>query len=133
MNKNSNHFDSLVVKRAMSLTLIFLLVFLTTVSTKEIRSTKEGGNWCEPTTWVSGEIPGENDNVIIDGKVSVNCPAFADSVHVNVDCLISVNPNDSLQCHFLRLEEKDGKKGNINNMGKIIVFEKKAVEEKEEF
>lgn len=107
----------------ISFTMIFL--FLTSLSTKEIRSTKEGGNWCEPKTWVTGEIPGENDKVIIDGEVLVNCPAFANEVFINVDGFMKISEKDSLICNLIILDEKDGKKGQIQNKGIIIVEEKK--------
>lgn len=111
----------------ISFTMIFL--FLTSLSTKEIRSTKEGGSWCSPNTWVSKEIPAENDNVIIDGEVLVNCPAFADSLFLNPTANLVINSTDSLQCHYVKFIEIDSKKGNIHNNGKIIVEEKQVVEE----
>lgn len=111
--------------------LVFL--FINSVMTKEIRSTKVGGNWCEPSTWVSGEIPAENDNVIIDGEVLVNCPAFADSLLLNPTANLIISSNDSLQCHYVRFIEIDGKKGNIKNNGIITVKEKQTEEEKVEF
>lgn len=104
--------------------MVFGLMVFNSLSTKEIRSTKEGGNWCVPSTWVSGEIPGDNDNVVIDGKVLVNCPAFGDTLKINPDGLLIVNSTDSLQCHLIILDEKEGKKGVIQNNGMIIVSEK---------
>jgi len=112
------------------LTVVLGLLIFNSLFTKEIRSTKDGGNWCVPGTWVSGEIPGDNDKVIIDGKVFVNCPAFADTVLVNVDGMLMISEKDSLQCHLLILDEKDGKKGEIRNLGIIIVGEKETNKEK---
>jgi hypothetical protein len=118
-----------IIKKQNSIAIIILVasVFLVfnSVLTKEIRSTKEGGNWCEPTTWLSKEIPGESDNVIIDGLVMVNCPAFSDTLKISPEGKLFISPKDSIQCHLIIIDEKDGKKGQIQNLGLISVEEKK--------
>jgi len=115
------------------LTIAFLLMLFNSLNTKEIRSTKEGGNWCSPNTWVSKEIPGTEDNVIIDGEVLVNCPAFADTLLVGIDGYLRISEKDSLNCHMIILDEKDGKKGQIKNLNIINVEEKKRKQDVEAY
>ncbi|MFH1052669.1 MAG: hypothetical protein V1779_17245 [bacterium] len=115
------------------LSLTFMFVLINYVFAKDIHSTKEGGEWCKNSTWISGEIPGSNDNVTINGKVFVNCPAFADSMHINFDGLLIINETDSLQCHLIMLEEEGDKKGTIQNNGIIIVTDKPEIKKEEEY
>ncbi len=115
------------------LSLTFMLVFISYVYAKDIHSTNEGGEWCKNSTWISGEIPGDNDNVFIEGKVIVNCPAFADSVYINLDCILEISSMDSMQCHYIKMEEKGDRKGAIQNYGIINVEQKPEIKNEEEY
>jgi len=44
----------------------------------QIVSTTQGGNWADTLTWIGHRIPGETDNVIINGPVVVAAHPFAD-------------------------------------------------------
>ncbi|TAL69235.1 MAG: hypothetical protein EPN82_08015 [Bacteroidetes bacterium] len=57
---------------------LFLLSFSIFANAKTISSTKVGGEWNNPKTWVKGIVPTENDNAIIKGKVVIK---QADTVH----------------------------------------------------
>ncbi|OGU16974.1 MAG: hypothetical protein A2X61_10580 [Ignavibacteria bacterium GWB2_35_12] len=57
---------------------IFLLTFSIFANAKTISSTKTGGEWNNPKTWVKGKVPTENDNAIIKGEVVIKT---ADTVH----------------------------------------------------
>lgn len=56
----------------------------------DIYSTTQGGGWNDPNTWIGGVVPGNNDNVVINGTVYVPNPAsclnltvFGDGVLMN--------------------------------------------------
>ncbi|MGE5497012.1 MAG: hypothetical protein ACM3Q2_03030, partial [Syntrophothermus sp.] len=49
---------------------LLLLPFLTSRG-QTITSKTTGGNWEDPNTWVGGAVPGQNNNVVIAGTVSV--------------------------------------------------------------
>jgi len=118
--------------KAITVIVLLTLIF-GFITAKEIHSTKEGGNWCESTTWQSGEIPGNNDNVTIIGQVLVNCPAFADTLLVKPNGLLIISETDSLQAHCIILEEENEVKGKIQNKGLIIVDEKPEFKKEEEY
>lgn len=50
----------------------FILLFPLIATAQTITSKSTGGNWEDQTTWIGGVIPGPNNDVIIDGLVSVN-------------------------------------------------------------
>ncbi|MBI9071544.1 MAG: T9SS type A sorting domain-containing protein [Melioribacteraceae bacterium] len=58
-------------KTCQSLLLIVFLVLSISVNA-QIQSVAGGGTWDETTTWVGGVVPGENNDVIINGTVILN-------------------------------------------------------------
>jgi trimeric autotransporter adhesin len=52
--------------------LLLLVVFLPKMNAATITSTTGGGNWSAGTTWVGGNIPSSNDEVVINGSVIIN-------------------------------------------------------------
>ncbi|MCK5718873.1 MAG: hypothetical protein KAH84_02860 [Thiomargarita sp.] len=41
-----------------------------------IHSVAAGGNWSKAETWVGGQVPGEDDSVVVNGVVSVSYPTM---------------------------------------------------------
>ena len=59
--------------KKLYISLIFFssVLFVSSLSSQTITSNKSGGIWENTGTWVGGTIPGVNNDVIIDGTVSV--------------------------------------------------------------
>lgn len=68
----------------------FALASVTQATT--IESTASGGYWYVPSTWVGGQVPGANDDVVINGSVSLN---FNTQEANN----LTVNPGGSLSVY----------------------------------
>ena len=51
---------------------VFYLIFITSSYSSDISSTKIGGLWSNPKSWVGGIVPTAVDNVTIDGKIIVD-------------------------------------------------------------
>lgn len=58
---------------------VLLLSFSVFANAKTISSTKAGGEWNNPKTWVKGKVPTENDNAVIKGEVVIKT---ADTVNM---------------------------------------------------
>ncbi len=64
--------------------MITVLLSLSAVSySLTIESTSSGGNWNDTLTWVGYTIPGQNDDVIIKGTVSVTSGATCNNLTIN--------------------------------------------------
>jgi hypothetical protein len=50
---------------------------------QEIISTKNGGDWNNPKTWLNGKIPDINSNVVISGKVIVKNPIECKNLRIS--------------------------------------------------
>jgi hypothetical protein len=73
---------------------VVLMVFNTEAAT--IVSKATGGNWNNAGTWVSGAVPGVNDNVFIDGPVSVTANTTCNTLQVNSGKKLTINSGITL-------------------------------------
>ena len=62
---------------------LLFIVFLAFLPLYSISSTVSGGDWADTLTWVGHNIPGETDNVIINGPVYLTHTKSASSVTIN--------------------------------------------------
>ena len=82
------------MKKLLGLALAFML----TVSaySAEITSTKDGGNWSNPATWVGGKVPTKDDDVIISTKIvadrSFECKTI--TINENADLVLNTKQDD---------------------------------------
>lgn len=74
------------------------VAFMLTVSaySAEITSTKDGGNWADPASWVGGKVPTKDDDVIITSKVIADRIFESNTVNINehADLLIDTKQDD---------------------------------------
>jgi hypothetical protein len=114
--------------KILNVLIVFLFFFALTLSSfgKEIHSTKTGGNWNDKNTWVGKQIPAKEDSVFIDSNILVTDNAFCGQMTVNIDCLLSINENTTLNCNMIFLKKEGNREGLINNLGTIVVEEADA-------
>jgi hypothetical protein len=55
----------------------------TTSNLNTITSKSQGGDWHTPSTWIGGQVPTANDNVIITSAVYNNIPAYCMGIRLN--------------------------------------------------
>ena len=79
------------MKQFFYLSVILLVTTLAVSLSKEIKSTEKGGDWFIPSTWIDAEIPGENDDVIINGNVTSNKPITCNDLTINKDASLILN------------------------------------------
>jgi hypothetical protein len=89
----------------------FLIISFTT-NAQTITSKSTGGSWADANTWVGGVVPGQNNDVVIEGIVSVPGSAACRNITIN-DTLDAVSwPAANLTVT-----------GNITNYGLIKDYE----------
>jgi len=54
-----------------------IMACASTLTAQTITSTATGGNWDAASTWVGNTVPGQNNDVVINGPVSVTTSAFS--------------------------------------------------------
>ncbi|MCB5265588.1 MAG: hypothetical protein LHW41_05035 [Candidatus Cloacimonetes bacterium] len=86
------------------ISLSFLFLFA------DIASTTAGGNWFAASTWIGAQIPGADDNVIINGTVSVNNTAY---------CLNLTNSSAGILQNYTSNSYNLYVYGDLNNAGTI--------------
>ena len=79
------------MSKLIYVSIIILLSIYSYALSKEVQSTVKGGNWYLPSTWVFGEVPDENDDVIINGNVSSNKPISCNDMTINKACSLMLN------------------------------------------
>lgn len=102
----------------------FLLLFVFTISvySADITSVKGGGLWSNPQSWEGGKVPTADDNVIIDGKITVDIAGVCYKISVLPNCFLVIDNKDIvLKPQFLT---NDGtlivKNGTLNISGETI-------------
>lgn len=96
--------------RIFSLTAVLLLT-ASIVSADTITSTFSGGPWSDYTTWIGGQVPDVNDDVVIAGPVMISGTESCLSLVVNPGGYVGSvvpNPYNTLQVG-----------GSVNNAGTI--------------
>lgn len=84
----------------LSVTLFTLTIIV--AFSKEIKSTKKGGDWHSKKTWVGGKIPLRNDDVVIFGKVTCMKGFICENLKVEKDGSLLMNTGDSVVCGVLK-------------------------------
>jgi hypothetical protein len=76
-------------------TIIAALAAFASAWARDIHSTLEGGLWTSSTTWQSGTVPGQADNVFLHGPVAVNDTLNCHNITVYSNAMLypSVNHN----------------------------------------
>ena len=90
------------MKKLLGLALAFML----TVSaySDEITSTKDGGIWADPASWVGGKVPSKGDDVIITSKVIADRIFEIKTVTINENAdLVLDTKQDEGKCLVQRL------------------------------
>ncbi len=104
------------MKKLLGLALAFML----TVSaySAEISSTKDGGIWADPASWVGGKVPSKDDDVIITSKISAEelfeCKSII--INENSDLIIDTKSED-IRCSVQE----------FTNNGILIVADKSMI------
>jgi len=115
--------QTIVSRNSVRIILALMAIFILSINlhSKEIHSTKEGGDWSDKETWVNGTVPNQGDNVVINSTVKVTKNTFCDSLTVELDCKLHISENMKLICSDLVLKKEDKRFGTIVNMGIIEV------------
>jgi hypothetical protein len=75
------------LERSLSILFIIFIIFIfatpNNVDAQEIVSTQEGGLWDENSTWLGGIIPGEGDDVIINGEVIMSSDIIVRNIYID--------------------------------------------------
>jgi hypothetical protein len=77
-------------------TLCMILLVATLANAAQIKSTANGGNWSSASTWQTNTVPTVNDDVIIDGNVTIGSNVSAKSVVINANKTLTINGNNTL-------------------------------------
>lgn len=92
--------------------MIIAILFLSAVSNSlTIESTSSGGNWNDTLTWAVYTIPGQNDDIIIKGTVSVTSQTFCNNLTIGEGIILQ--NGGTLGWVVLNIN------GNITNNGTI--------------
>lgn len=82
------------------------IAFMLTVSaySAEIASTKDGGIWADPASWVGGKVPSKGDDVTITSKIIVDKLFECKSVIINDKSeLIIDTKSEEIKCTIQKL------------------------------
>jgi len=93
--------------------LIVLIIFLSsfsTIRTQTITSTTTGGHWNTGTTWVGGTVPGENNDVIINGPIIIGYQT-CNNLTINNNGSVTDEPSAGRTLTI---------KGNLTNYGRVF-------------
>lgn len=99
------------MKKLFLFFLVFLFISHPYFFSQTITSTTTGGLWDYTGTWVGGVIPGQNNDVIIDGTVTVNQTCNIRNLTINSGKILQ--PNNYYGTYTINIT------GNITNNGTI--------------
>jgi len=75
-----------------------------------IHSVAAGGDWNKAETWVGGQVPGKDDSVVVNGKVTINRDVILTDIIISIGSILTTsNYNYALTVN-----------GNIINNGTIV-------------
>lgn len=78
--------------------ILFVFIHFSLFS-KTVKSTIAGGDWKNISTWINKEIPTKDDEVQIDGKVTVMDTFECKDLIINKECTLTVStPPEKLNC-----------------------------------
>lgn len=80
-----------MIKFNSKIIIIFVLFTLSFCNAKEIKSTTEGGKWSDINTWVTKEIPSKDDDVVINGHVTIETESECQNVIVGKDGTLEIS------------------------------------------
>jgi hypothetical protein len=78
--------------------LAFCFVFISSAISAEISSVQGGGLWSNPNSWVGGKIPNSDDNVIINGKITVDIAFTCNRITIPANTFLVINTKDDAHC-----------------------------------
>ncbi|MBI5325106.1 MAG: hypothetical protein HZB41_07540 [Ignavibacteriae bacterium] len=102
--------------------IILLLSFCIGANAKTISSTKKGGEWNNPKTWVKGKVPTANDNAIIKGEVVIKTADTVNKITIQKNAKLVVDNTEQTSFVVLTIVKISGKLLVINH-GVLEVIE----------
>lgn len=97
---------------------LFLVVLNASAGT--IVSQSAGGNWNNTGTWIGGVVPGANDNVFIDGNVTLTATTTCNTLQVNSGKTLTINSGRTLNVNLSSVQNWSYKYA-VNNQGTITL------------
>lgn len=104
------------------LLIILLLSFCIFANAKTISSTKKGGDWNNPRTWVKGKVPAENDNAIIKGEVVIKTADTVNKITIQRNAKLVVDNTEQTSFLVKTIVKLSGKL-EIKDQGHLRVWE----------
>ena len=104
------------------LLIILLLSFCIGANAKTINSTKKGGEWNNPKTWVKGKVPTAVDNAIIKGEVVIKTADTVNKITIQKNAKLVVENTIDSKFVVLTIVKLSGTL-QINDKGDLIILE----------